>query len=177
MVFDLPSLLQAYYSYRKGKRNCVYVSEFENTLENKLYLLHQELLNRSYTIGKSQCFVITYPTTREIFAASFRDRIVHHLLINHIEKHIDKKFIYDSLACRKNKGSLLGIRRLRRFINKITHNHTKQAYYLKLDIDSFFYSIDKEILSRILKREIRNLNFSQKDKEDLIWLSFRDYIP
>lgn len=171
MVFDLPSLLQAYYSYRKGKRNCVYVSEFENTLENKLYLLHQELLNRSYTIGKSQCFVITYPTTREIFAASFRDRIVHHLLINHIEKHIDKKFIYDSLACRKNKGSLLGIRRLRRFINKITHNHTKQAYYLKLDIDSFFYSIDKEILSRILKREIRNLNFSQKDKEDLIWLS------
>ncbi len=170
MVFELSSLLQAYSACRKGKRNCKYASEFEESLENNLYILHEELLNRRYTIGKSQCFVITYPTTREIFAASFRDRIVHHLLINHIERPIDKKFIYDSLACRKNKGALLGIRRLKRFIKKITHNNTKQAYYLKLDIESFFYSIDKEILYRILKKEINRLNFNKKDKADLIWL-------
>jgi len=171
MIFDLPSVIKAYYSCRRGKRNCIYASEFEKSLESSLYILHQELVNRRYTIEKSQCFVITYPTTREIFAASFRDRVVHHLLINYIEKDIDKKFAYDSLACRKNKGALLGIRRLKSFLSKVTHNYTKQAYYLKLDIESFFYSIDKEILFKILREEIEMLNFSKKDKEDLIWIS------
>jgi len=171
MVFNISSLLSAYYSCRRGKRNSFYALEFEHNYERNLYTLHNDLVSKKYTIGRSVCFVITYPTLREIFAANFRDRVVHHLLISHIEKDIDKTFIYNSLACRKEKGGILGIRRLRKDINKITNNKQTNAYYLKLDIQSFFYTIDKNILYELLSEKVARLNFSQKDKEDLLWLS------
>ena len=171
MVFNISSLLSAYYSCRRGKRNSFYALEFEYNYERNLYTLHNDLVSKEYGIGRSVCFVITYPTIREIFAANFRDRVVHHLLISHIEKDIDKTFIYNSLACRKEKGGILGIKRLRKDINKITNNKQTNAYYLKLDIQSFFYTIDKNILYELLSEKVARLNFSQKDKEDLLWLS------
>lgn len=171
MVFDLPSVICAYYSCRKGKRNSLYALHFENDFEEFLYKLSNDLINRSYEIGKSTCFVITYPTIREIFAANFVDRVVHHLLINYIGKDIDRTFIFDTLACRENKGAIFGIKRLKRFINEVTINKTARGYYLKLDVKSFFYSINKEILFNILKRKIQKLGFNEKDMNDLIWIS------
>lgn len=176
MVFDLPSLLQAYISCRKGKRYSQYSLFFETNLEEYLYNLSRNLITHRYRIGRSTCFVITYPTIREIFAANFIDRIVHHLFINHIGDSLDKTFIYDSLACRNNKGTIFGMKRTKNFLSKVTHDYTKQAYYLKLDIRSFFYSIDKEILLNILIKKISkerrsNLCLSLKEREDLIWLA------
>lgn len=171
MVFDLESCLRAYYSCRKGKRNSQYQLEFETEYERNLYKLSQDLINRKYEIGKSSCFVITYPTVREIFAANFTDRVVHHLLINHIGKDIDKTFIYDSLACREKKGAIFGMKRLKKFLGKVTLNRRVKAYYLKLDISSFFYSIDKNILFDILVKAINRLEFNSRDKESLIWIS------
>jgi hypothetical protein len=171
MVFDLSYIIEAYYSCRKGKRNCRYALDFEFSFENNLYQIYLQLKTHSYKVGESSCFVISYPTIREIFAASFRDRVVHHLLINHIEEVIDKKFIFDSLACRREKGAIFGIKRLQKFLNQITNNKSNNAYYLKLDIKSFFYSIDKDILFKILTSHINKLNYSSKDKNDLLWLS------
>lgn len=171
MVFDLASLLGAYFSCRKGKRNSFYALEFECDYERNLYELNNDLLSKKFDVGCSVCFIITYPTLREIFAANFKDRVTHHLLINHIEKDIDKTFIYDSLACRKEKGGILGIKRLNRFINELTRNRKNNAYYLKLDIQSFFYSIDKNILYKLLSEKILRLNFNINDKDDLLWLS------
>ena len=171
MIFTLSTLLKAYYSCRKGKRYSSRALNLEYNYEEELYKLHKELLSKEYEIGKCICFAITYPTIREIFAADFRDRVVHHLLINHIEKDIDKTFIYDSFACRKEKGGILAIKRLRKFINKVTKNKKINAYYLKLDIRSFFYNIDKDILYKLLAKKVNRLDFSKKDRDDLLWLS------
>lgn len=171
MYCDFDSILRAYYSCRKGKRNSIYQLEFEENYENNLLLLHKQLEDNSYQIGRSICFVITYPTIREIFAANFVDRVVHHLLINHIEEQIDKTFIYDSFACRKEHGVICGIKRLRKFLNKVTNNKTSNAYYLKLDIKSFFYSIDKELLYKILTKKINNLKYNEEERVHLLNLS------
>lgn len=171
MVFDIQTVLEAYYSCRRGKRNSYYALDFESEFEKHILNLSEELITHKYTPGRSTCFVITYPTTREIFASNFRDRVVHHLLINHIESDIDKTFIYDSLACRRNKGALFGVKRLRKFLNKVTTNRTRQAYFLKLDIKSFFYNIDKDILTEILTKAINKLDYNEHDKRKLIWLS------
>lgn len=171
MVFDIHNILKAYYSCRKGKRNSLYALCFENNYEEKIYNLAQDLITHRYRIGQSTCFVITYPTIREIFAANFTDRVVHHLLINHIGEKIDKTFIYDSFACRKSKGTISGVKRLRKFINKIILDKRSRGYYLKLDIRSFFYSIDKQILFSILIEKINCLDINTNDKEELIWLS------
>jgi hypothetical protein len=171
MQVSLTTILEAYYSCRKGKRNSTYQLSFEYDYENKLLKLHQQLKENLYQIGTSICFVITYPTVREIFAANFIDRVIHHLLINQIEEKIDKTFIYDSFACRKEHGVIAGEKRLRYFLNKVTNNKTSNAYYLKLDIKSFFYSIDKELLYKILTKKIYKLNYNEEKKIDLLKLS------
>ncbi|MFA7142606.1 MAG: RNA-directed DNA polymerase [Candidatus Dojkabacteria bacterium] len=171
MHFDLEALFLAYYSCRRGKRNSTYQLEFEVEYENKLLILQEQLKEASYQIGRSICFVITYPTVREIFAANFVDRVVHHLLINNIEGQIDKTFIWDSFACRKKHGVICGIKRLRQFLNKVTNNKTSNAYYLKLDIKSFFYSIDKKMLYKILTKKIYKLKYNEEKKTNLLKLS------
>ncbi len=171
MVFSLESIINAYYSCRKGKRNSFYQLSFEKSLEENLYNLSYDLTNRKYEVGTSSCFVITFPTIREIFAASFVDRVVHHLLINYIEAEIDRTFIYDSFACRKEHGVVRGSKRLSYYLNKITKNRKDRAYYLKLDIKSFFYSINKNILMNLLTKKINCLKYRKKDTENLLWLS------
>jgi signal transduction histidine kinase len=89
----------------------------------------------------------------------------------YIQDEIDKRFIYDSLACRKNKGGTFGIYRLKGFLNKSTYNGNRNAYYLKLDIKNFFYSINKKILLNLLTEEIQKLSLNIVDIDDLLWVS------
>ena len=77
-------LVQAYLDCRQHKRGSASCQAFESHLERNLCDLHQELNSGTYRPGRSICFVITRPKPREVWAAEFRDRIVHHLLYNHI---------------------------------------------------------------------------------------------
>ena len=106
--------------------------------------------------------MVTYPKIREVFAADFCDRVVHHLLIREIEPYFERRFIYDSFAYRKGKGCHTALCRLRKFLYQITKNKTKNAFYLQVDIKSFFSSMDKKILLRILTKGI---------KKELLWLA------
>ena len=87
-----------------------------------------------------------------------------------IEPHFEKKFIYDSHACRANKGTLCAISRLRKFLRKITTNSSTPAYYGQFDIQSFFTNINKNILLKILCEEIKQSS-SVNNFKNLIWLT------
>lgn len=76
-------LRRAYYDARRHKSNKPYQLRFEEDLESNLNELCDELFNRSYQPHPSTCFIITDPKKREVFAAEFRDRIVHHLYYNY----------------------------------------------------------------------------------------------
>ena len=91
MQITLEEITQAYYDCRKRKRNTVNASLFELDLEENLYQLYQDINNRTYEIGYSICFLIRYPKLREVFAADFRDRIVHHVIINKLEDLFEKE--------------------------------------------------------------------------------------
>jgi len=145
--------------------------DFEWCLEKNLFDLEQELKTKTYKPGRSICFIVNDPCYREIFAAGFRDRVVHHLLIKEIIEMGEKRFIFDSFACRKNKGTHLAIKRLKKFFRKATKNFEKTAFYLQLDISGFFMSIDHEILYSILKKMILKQNKSYEWKEDILWLA------
>ena len=117
--------------------------------------LQKELQENTYKPGKSICFVVTKPKVREIFAADFRDRIVHHVLVNYLEKIWEPKFIDQSYACRRSKGAHQAILSLRKYIRKV-NKRNDSAYYLQLDIQSFFVSLNKDILFEIIKRKVKN---------------------
>lgn len=102
--FSFKNLHKAYIDFRKHKGNAYHAMKFHINCELELLKLEQELQSRTYKPTKSICFVVTHPTLREVFAANFRDRIVHHLLYNFLEPVFEPKFIHHSYACRKNKG-------------------------------------------------------------------------
>lgn len=139
---------------RKQKRNTASALAFEADRERQLVRLHRELCDRSYRPGRSICFVVTRPKPREVWAADFRDRIVHHLLYNRIAERFHARFIADSCACIPGRGTLYAANRLAMHVRSETENWRHQAHYLKCDLSNFFVSIDKTILRAQLHRHI-----------------------
>jgi RNA-directed DNA polymerase len=151
-VFKETEVMRAYLDCRKRKRNTVNALEFEFNLPEDLNALFKELNSGNYKPGRSVCFVTCSPKPREIFAASFRDRIVHHLLVRKIEPYWDKVFIHDSYACRREKGTHAAVDRLKSFVRSITKGGRVRAFYLQLDIRNFFMSIDRDLLFNFLEK-------------------------
>ena len=148
-------LVLAYLACRRHKRNTPSAQAFEDRLEHNLCELHQQLLDGSYAPGRSICFVVTRPKPREVWAADFRDRVVHHLLYNHIAPRFHTSFIADSCACIPGRGTLYAARRLEHHVRGLTHNWARPAHYLKCDLANFFVSIDKHVLLAQLQRKVR----------------------
>ncbi len=144
--FTLEALAVAYFDCRKHKRNTPSALAFEQNLERNLIQLRDELVDDSYTPGVSTCFIVTRPKPREVWAADFRDRVVHHLLYNHIGPRFYASFIADTCACIPGRGTLYAAQRLEAKIRSITQNWTRPAWYLKCDLANFFVAIDKAVL-------------------------------
>lgn len=165
----LEEVIQAYYECRKNKRNSNSQKAFEICREEKLVELWQELNDKTYQIGKSITFVVTRPKHREVFAADFRDRIVHHIIMHRLEPLFESVFIEDNYNCRKNKGVLYGVDRLAHKIQKMTNDYTTSCYITKCDIKGFFMHIDKSILYKKLSAFIKE-KYTGEDIEELLWL-------
>lgn len=152
--FSFPELVQAYFDCRRTKRNTRNALAFEENLESNLRDLHDDLTAGSYRPAPSICFVITRPKPREVWAADFRDRIVHHLLYNRIAPRFHRAFIADSCACIPGRGTIYAAERLEAKVRSATQNWSLPVYYLKCDIANFFVSIDKSILRDLLARKV-----------------------
>lgn len=169
--FSYEEILSAYYGCRRNKRSTANALEFEIDYESKLLDLLDEINAGQYRPGPSITFIVDKPVKREIFAADFRDRIVHHLLIAKINTLLEREFIYDSYACREAKGALMGVKRVARFIRSCSEGYTKDCYILKLDIRGFFMHIDKRILWHRLKVFLLK-NYTDDDKDLLLRLAY-----
>jgi len=146
----LEDLFAAYFCARKHKRNKLSQLQFEANYESNIIQLREDIVNDRYSIWPSTCFLVSDPVIREIFAADFRDRVVHHLLYNYLYPLYDNHFIYDSYSCRIGKGTHLWVQRVDHFIRSCSENYKRDCYILKLDIQWFFMSIDKHILWNII---------------------------
>ena len=148
---------------RESKRNTVNQLAFEVDADISLLRLQEELNSRTYRPGPSICFVLEKPKLREVFAASFRDRIVHHVLIERLNEICEPRFIHDSYACRSGKGTHAAIARLQKFARSVTSNNSCRAYFMQLDVRSFFVEINKRILQEFVNK--------QTDDEFMLWLA------
>jgi len=156
-LLSFESVYNAYLDCRKRKRGTINALRFEADLLGNLLDLALELQKGTYRLSRSVCFVTTRPKVREIFAADFRDRIVHHLLVRELEKIWEPRFIYDSYASRKGKGIHAAVDRLQQFMRRATKSLKRPAWFLQLDIRSFFMSIDRHILYNIFAEKLDTL--------------------
>lgn len=152
-------LFQAYFDARKNKRNTINALAFEKHYEANLFALCDEITEFSYKPKPSICFVVDKPVKREIFAADFRDRVIHHFIYNYISPVFEKVFINDCYSCRIGKGTHYGIKRIDHFIRSCSQNYSKDCYILKLDIKGYFMSINKNLLFKLVKEELLKQKF------------------
>ena len=139
--------------------------KYEMELEINLSRLLNLLQTRVYVPGESICFVVTIPKPREIFAADFGDRIVHHLLINEVQDIFEREiFIDDSYACRAGKGNHYGVSRIKKYADTF-------KYYGSFDIANFFGSIDKAVTLASFIKVIRLARRPDWWKEEVEWLA------
>lgn len=141
------NLLCAAHQAARGKREHPNVLHFFNRLEENLLELQTALQNQTYRPGTYTTFQIYEPKPRMISAAPFRDRVVHHALINVIGLLFERSFIFDSYANRISKGTHRAIRRYQNFLRQ-------HRYVIKCDIKKYFPSIDHGILKKVIRRRI-----------------------
>ena len=149
VLFD--ELYLSYLRCRRNKRSSINALRFEANAEENLYALAEELANDVYRPSRSIRFAVDRPKLREIVAADFRDRVVHHYLVERLERIFEPLFIHDSYACRLGKGVHAALQRTRDFIRQGTQNNRVPLYALHLDVKNFFMTIDKRILTQMVE--------------------------
>ena len=150
----LLDLYRAWKDARWHKRRKGYQLCFERNAEAELVRLRDAILSGRWRPGVSSCFIIHDPKMREVFAAQFRDRVVHHLLYNYIAPFLERGFIEDSYSCIKGRGTHYGISRLFEKIKTVSCTWSRPCYILKLDIEGYFMHIDRARLLEICLRSI-----------------------
>lgn len=135
------SFVEAYYHCRRNKRSRHSALLFEMGWSHKLYSLWRDVVTGRYEIGRSICFVVNKPTKREVFAADFRDRIVHHWIAIRLEPLLEQ--CLPSVMCSNRKG--FGTSEAVRLAYNAVNDGTDGVVY-KFDIQGFFMAIDKRLL-------------------------------
>ena len=148
------NLIAAWREARRGKRNRPEVRAFEHDLEANLINLHEHLLRGTWKPGEPRRFWVRDPKWREITAPPFPDRIVHHALVRVVEPLFERRFIHDSYACRMGKGTHLAVQRTQYFLRRAKRRWGDAAYIVKIDVKSYFASIDHDILLRRIARVV-----------------------
>lgn len=153
----LYDLYVAFEDAARHKHKMSYVVKFERELAENLNALCDDLLTHRYRALPSKCFVVKYPKQREVFAAMFRDRVVHHLYFRYTHQLFERTFIADSYSCIKGRGTLYGVNRLRQHIRQASLNWQERAYAMSLDIRGYFMHINREKLLRIATDSIKKM--------------------
>lgn len=144
-------LFRAYLAARKGKLGTKDEYEFEMNALDNLDILVDDVLNRRYKPSPGVAFIIEKPVKREVFAAPFRDRIIHHFLYNMVYDWWDRRLIEGSFSCRERRGVLFGIFHLQDDMRAATRGGTRAARYVKLDLKGYFMSLSRRALFQRVK--------------------------
>lgn len=131
----------------KKKKFGTYNFTNEELCQNLIEVL-DKLNNRKYIPEKSNCYVITDPALREIYAAQFRDRVVQHFYMKEIQDILETKLIDGCCSCRIGKGNDYALKLLREFLEKISNYGKGDCFFLKIDLSGYFMSIDREQVSQ-----------------------------
>ncbi|MBU4486545.1 MAG: reverse transcriptase/maturase family protein [Candidatus Delongbacteria bacterium] len=148
-VLSFENLMSAAKKALKGTKSKTESLEFYFNLESNLINLQNEIESEIYEPGGYKYFKVFEPKEREIAVAPFRDRVVHHAIVNVLEPIYEKIFISDSYATRKNKGTHKAVLKAQEMIKR-------NEWYFKSDIRKYFPSIDHDVIISILRRKIKD---------------------
>jgi RNA-directed DNA polymerase len=161
-IISLENLHLAWREFLRDKKRKKDVIEYQIRLSTNIFMLAEDLKNKTYCHGGYEAFKINDPKPRDIHKAIVRDRLLHHAIYRILYYFFDKKFIFDSYSCRYLKGTHLALNRFRVFARKVSRSNSRTCWVLKCDVRKFFASIDHDILIKILKKHLLD--------ENIVWL-------
>lgn len=166
-IIDFDNLVAAFHQARRGKRYAPVPARFSARREEELINLHNHLVHGTWQPSPLREFVVTEPKLRLIHAPPFADRVVHHAIHRVIEPLFERKFIYDSYACRKGKGHVAAAKRVQHHL-RVARRNWGEVWVLKADISRFFPSVDHNSLMHEVGGTIRDDRVL-----DLLWRIIR----
>lgn len=183
-MFTFQELYTAYKQCRLKKRPSSDQIRFDQKIVENLSKLLQELNEGIYKVSPYRCFVVLHPKPREIFAASFRDRIVHHLIVSRLTPEWERRFYHGSFACRKTRGTHGAMKYLMKKHQEISRGGKEEVFFLQMDLAAFFVTIDREILFNLIAKEIKDeiflnvlkVNILNDPTENVILKSGKEYL-
>ena len=149
LIATRENLCLAFRKASRGKRHRPEVVAFCKDFDANIETLRQGLVNGCLDIGHYHFFRVQDPKPRDICAASFPERVLHHAVMNQCTPVLEAYAIHDSYACRVRKGTTAALARARRFCRRF-------PWYLKTDIRKYFDSIDHDIMMRLLERRFKD---------------------
>lgn len=150
---SLSTLEVAFKGASRGKRYRTYSAAYNYRRLEVLLKLQHELRSGNYHSKPHSRFIVQDPKKRIIDAPHFRDRIVHHAVCAVLKNTYEPCFIFDSYACRDNKGSHKAAKRLQHFIRWQTDS---SLYILHLDISKYYASVNHGVLKQLLRKKLRD---------------------
>lgn len=152
-MFTYNEIYKAYLDCYKNKKNSPSAIRFRENLLYNIRKLTDEINSFTYYPLPSTTFVITDPKLREVFAADFRDRVIHHLIINELLPYFENYFIPESFSCMPSRGTLYGVQTMAKYMEECEDSW----YVMKMDVRSFFMSISKSLLASRLDAFVCNV--------------------
>lgn len=89
---------------RKGKSSQYGIKVFDKNKDANIERIHQELINKTYKTSEYTTMTIWEPKERLIFRLPYRDRVVHHAIMNPLEPIFTGIFTADTFSGIKGQG-------------------------------------------------------------------------
>ena len=164
-MINVEDIFEAYYACLKNKRGTESAVKFEMNYINNCISLFRDLSDRTYKPSASIAFIVTKPRKREIFAANFRDRVLHHLVDLKLRPLIEKELIDRTFNNRIGKGTSGCVAQLKNDLEDCTPTD----WICKMDMKGFFMSLSKSLIISMVHKLIDD-KYIGEDKDDLKWL-------
>ncbi|SHG33610.1 reverse transcriptase/maturase family protein [Dysgonomonas macrotermitis] len=151
-VYELDNLYLAYSNAKHGKSKTYGVLSFDKNLSENILQLQKELTDETYRTSEYDVFTIHDPKERIIYRLPFRDRVIHHAIMNVLENIWTSVFISHSYSSIKGKGINGALIHLK----KALKDKEGTLYCLKMDVRKFYPSIDHQVMKMIIRKKIKD---------------------
>lgn len=155
-INDLDKVIEMTKIVSKNTKNKYKINKFNDYYSCNIINIKNIIENKNYIPSKYNIFFIREPKLRIIMSQNVKDKIINHLVSKYFLVDIfDKSFIDTSIATRKGKGTHLGLRLTKKYLNEMKRKYNN-FYYLKFDISKYFYNMDHDIIKLLIRKKIKD---------------------
>lgn len=131
----------------------------------RIFTFIDKLYKGEYDFWKSICFVVLYPKPREIFAAHYQDRILHHIVAPYIIDVAEAVHNANGNVSFGNRKGMSAYHACLR-VQRLMREHPN-GYVATFDISSCFMSVDKETAWRVFcmyEKKYRPVGYNENER-------------